>query len=386
MLTGWRHAHRTRHQGLDLGAGPPLPGLRVRRPRLERERVPQAIRDNATLWEVVLGTDDAAVRPSPVVWSPLEYACHVRDVNELFEQRLGLMLTEDDPQFANWDQDEAAIERRLPRAGPRDGGARGGRGRRARGRPLRDGARRPVGADRHAQQRRPLHRRHVRSLPPPRPRAPRPRRLPHHQARDRGVLRGLRRRVRRRHPGDARQRPGRDRRASRASSAEGARVLEVGSGHGRDALALEAAGLSVRRTDITPAFVRMLRADGPRRRRRRPPDRRPHRPRGPRRRTTACGPPRRCSTSGARTCRRCWPTWPRATRPDGLLMLGLKEGDGARFSTHGHVGGAAALHVLARGAAAGRARRGGLGRDRGRRTTRACAATRGWSWRARRGR
>ena len=27
-----------------------------------------------------------------------------------------------------------------------------------------------------------------------------------------------------------------------------------------------------------------------------------------------------------------------ATRPDGLLMLGLKEGDGARFSTHGHVG------------------------------------------------
>ena len=51
---------------------------------LDRDRVPQAIRDNATLWEVVLGDDDAAVRPSSAVWSPLEYACHVRDVNVLF--------------------------------------------------------------------------------------------------------------------------------------------------------------------------------------------------------------------------------------------------------------------------------------------------------------
>jgi hypothetical protein len=28
-----------------------------------------------------------------------------------------------------------------------------------------------------------------------------------------------------------------------------------------------------------------------------------------------------------------------ATRPGGVLHLALKEGDGARFSTHGHVGG-----------------------------------------------
>ena len=34
---------------------------------LDRDRVPQAIRDNATLWEVVLGDDDAAVRPSSAV-------------------------------------------------------------------------------------------------------------------------------------------------------------------------------------------------------------------------------------------------------------------------------------------------------------------------------
>ena len=61
-------------------------------PALDLARVPGALRDNATLWEVVLGTDDAAVRPSPHVWSPLEYACHVRDVHRLFGERLARML------------------------------------------------------------------------------------------------------------------------------------------------------------------------------------------------------------------------------------------------------------------------------------------------------
>jgi hypothetical protein len=42
----------------------------------------------------------------------------------------------------------------------------------------------------------------------------------------------------------------------------GARVLEIGSGSGRDARAMELAGLSVRRTDITPAFVHLLRDAG----------------------------------------------------------------------------------------------------------------------------
>ncbi len=49
-------------------------------------------------------------RPEPAVWSPLEYACHVRDVFELACVRLRLMLAEDAPRFANWDQDVTAIE------------------------------------------------------------------------------------------------------------------------------------------------------------------------------------------------------------------------------------------------------------------------------------
>jgi len=46
------------------------------------------------------------------VWSPLEHACHVRDVFWLYDVRLQLMLAEDDPLFANWDQDETAVSER----------------------------------------------------------------------------------------------------------------------------------------------------------------------------------------------------------------------------------------------------------------------------------
>ena len=42
----------------------------------------------------------------------------------------------------------------------------------------------------------------------------------------------------------------------------GARVLEIGSGGGRDALLMESLGLRVRRTDITPGFVDLLRSQG----------------------------------------------------------------------------------------------------------------------------
>jgi hypothetical protein len=49
-------------------------------------------------------------RPSPHVWSPLEYACHVRDVIRRADARTALMLTTDDPVFENWDQDATAVD------------------------------------------------------------------------------------------------------------------------------------------------------------------------------------------------------------------------------------------------------------------------------------
>ena len=73
------------------------------------EQLGTAIRGNVVGWERVLdgpGVDD---RPSDEVWSVLEYACHVRDVHRIFDERVQLMLNEDEPRFANWDQDETAI-------------------------------------------------------------------------------------------------------------------------------------------------------------------------------------------------------------------------------------------------------------------------------------
>jgi crotonobetainyl-CoA:carnitine CoA-transferase CaiB-like acyl-CoA transferase len=77
-----------------------------------------ATRRSVRAWQQVLLREDVAVRPAPQVWSPLEYACHVRDVYRLFDGRLRAMLTEDDPQFANWDQDETAVAERYAEQDP----------------------------------------------------------------------------------------------------------------------------------------------------------------------------------------------------------------------------------------------------------------------------
>jgi len=69
-------------------------------------------------WPEVLARPGAANRPAPTTWSRLEYACHVRDVCRLFEQRLGLMLTLDAPTFDNWDQDETALADRYGEQDP----------------------------------------------------------------------------------------------------------------------------------------------------------------------------------------------------------------------------------------------------------------------------
>jgi hypothetical protein len=82
------------------------------------ENLAELIHENARGWYGALDGPDAAVRPAPNVWSPLEYACHVRDVHQIFAERLTLMLEQDDPQFANWDQDVTAIESRYAAQDP----------------------------------------------------------------------------------------------------------------------------------------------------------------------------------------------------------------------------------------------------------------------------
>jgi hypothetical protein len=73
--------------------------------------LPGLLEQTAATWAQVLGRGDVAERPEPGVWSALEYACHVRDVHVLFAERVRLMLDEDGPTFANWDQDATALER-----------------------------------------------------------------------------------------------------------------------------------------------------------------------------------------------------------------------------------------------------------------------------------
>lgn len=81
-------------------------------------RVGTMVRENASAWQSVLGRGDVRDRPDSDTWSPLEYACHVRDVFRIYGERLDLMLSEDGPHYPNWDQDLTAVADRYDRADP----------------------------------------------------------------------------------------------------------------------------------------------------------------------------------------------------------------------------------------------------------------------------
>lgn len=85
-----------------------------------RSTIGASIRANADFWAGALADPRAGERPAPDVWSPTEYACHVRDVHRVFVGRLEQMLTEDGPVFANWDQDESAVTGRYDLQDPAD--------------------------------------------------------------------------------------------------------------------------------------------------------------------------------------------------------------------------------------------------------------------------
>jgi hypothetical protein len=96
----------------------PCPECAFDATRFPREKVAPTIHESASAWRAVSERPRVADRPSPEVWSALEYACHVRDVFRIYDGRLDRMLTEDDPLYPNWDQDATAIEERYGQQDP----------------------------------------------------------------------------------------------------------------------------------------------------------------------------------------------------------------------------------------------------------------------------
>lgn len=81
--------------------------------------VATSLRTAAATYRTLLGRGDIVTRrPSPEVWSALEYGCHVRDVCSKFSERITLMIREDDPEFLNWDEGETAIADRYAEQDP----------------------------------------------------------------------------------------------------------------------------------------------------------------------------------------------------------------------------------------------------------------------------
>lgn len=80
--------------------------------RVDRADIPRLVREASGAIGAALARADVARRPDESTWSVLEYGCHVRDVCRVFDERLLLMLTDDDPLFENWDQDRTAVDER----------------------------------------------------------------------------------------------------------------------------------------------------------------------------------------------------------------------------------------------------------------------------------
>ncbi len=67
----------------------------------------------APLTRFLPGEDGPALlrtRPAPDVWSPLEYACHVRDVLRVFRERSRAMVAEPGVDFGWWDHEAAVTD------------------------------------------------------------------------------------------------------------------------------------------------------------------------------------------------------------------------------------------------------------------------------------
>jgi hypothetical protein len=93
----------------------PCPACRFDASTVTCHAIGATLRSTADAWREVLWRGDIVRQRPPeradrgLVWSALEYGCHVRDVLVLFDERLRLMLAQDNPTFPNWDQDATAI-------------------------------------------------------------------------------------------------------------------------------------------------------------------------------------------------------------------------------------------------------------------------------------
>jgi DinB superfamily len=83
-----------------------------------RTAVAGRLRAAAAAWAAVLEREGVRRRPQPRTWSPLEYGAHVRDLLEVARGRVVLMTAEDDPLFADWDQDATAAAANYPGQDP----------------------------------------------------------------------------------------------------------------------------------------------------------------------------------------------------------------------------------------------------------------------------
>ncbi len=78
-----------------------------------RDEVPARLRGLGDRFRAtVTARADIRRRPAPEVWSPLEYACHVRDMLRIQRERLAAALAADQPAFAPMRRDERAVEER----------------------------------------------------------------------------------------------------------------------------------------------------------------------------------------------------------------------------------------------------------------------------------
>lgn len=85
---------------------------------VDRDHLADRISATSREWAAILAGEAVDQRPDDATWSPLEYACHVRDVHRVYLGRVRRMLDEDDPFYDNWDQDVTAVEEQYNQQDP----------------------------------------------------------------------------------------------------------------------------------------------------------------------------------------------------------------------------------------------------------------------------